>query len=710
MKRILIAIVILLSVASPAAKAAIGQWNAYMAYSDITDIEPAGNMVYVLSSGSLFSYNVNDKSVSVYNKVYPLNDTDIAHIAWCGSAKRLVIIYGNQNIDLLDNNGGVTNISDYHNKSMTEDKTVNNITISGNYAYMSTGFGILKINVRDAEISDTYNLGMNITDCAVIGNNIYAKTSAGIYAGNIFDNLLDKNNWNKTSASVSFNDANDITVSTANGYTEYTAYDNSNKCYWSNQSDGKLQGYKLGNDNTKTVIAQDINPDGPKYNYFGFMKFHNGKLYSCGGTDWNQGKNACIQVLKDKEWIIFQDEGITEKTGVTYRDIMCIDINPNNENIVAAGARNGLYIFDNGKFTQFYNNENSLIESYNKRDKEYELISGVKFDNEGNIWCLNTQAPTQSLLQLTKGVEWKSYSKPSLMRLDDAGFSNKSLGLLQGMIIDSRGLLWFVNNHWVIPSVYCYQISADTLNSYDKFINEDRNTLSIGAVRCVAEDNNKNMWIGTDVGPIVLEAEKIEISPDEVLFNQIKVSRNDGTNLADYLLSGVDITAIAIDGGNRKWFGTNGNGVYLIGDDNMTEVHHFTTNNSPLLSNNIKTIAIDKNTGEVFFGTNNGLCSYMSDSSIPNETMNKDNVYAYPNPVTPDYTGLITITGLSMNADVKIVTSNGALVSQGRSSGGVFTWNRCDLNGNRVASGIYMVQTATSDGGNGTVCKIAIIN
>ena len=190
----------------------------------------------------------------------------------------------------------------------------------------------------------------------------------------------------------------------------------------------------------------------------------------------------------------------------------------------------------------------------------------------------------------------------------------------------------------------------------------------------------------------------------------MKVPRNDGTNFADYLLSGVDITCIAVDGGNRKWFGTNGNGVYLISDDNMTQVQHFLANNSKLLSDNIESIAINDQTGEVFIGTDNGLCSYMSDATATNDNMTKDNVYAYPNPVRPDYTGLITVTGLSMNADVKIVTANGVLVAQGTSNGGTFTWDGRDLNGDRVASGVYMVMTATSEGKKGTVCKIAIVN
>jgi hypothetical protein len=226
-------------------------------------------------------------------------------------------------------------------------------------------------------------------------------------------------------------------------------------------------------------------------------------------------------------------------------------------------------------------------------------------------------------------------------------------------------------------------------------------------VRCVAEDLDNNIWIGTNVGPMVLESS--QISNGTEVFTQVKVPRNDGTNYADYLLSGVDISCIAIDGGNRKWFGTKSNGVYLISSDNLSQIHHFTSSNSSLLSDVVEAIAINGTTGEVFIGTDKGLCSYMSDATTPSEEMKKDEVYAYPNPVKPDYTGLITVVGLSYNADVKITTSNGILVAEGQSNGGTFTWDGCDKKGKRVASGVYMVMTATSDGSKGTVCKIAIV-
>lgn len=703
MRTLLLNIFLLSAISLSASR--IGQWNAYMAYGNITDIELAGNTVYVLSSNDIFSYNINDMSISTYNKMNVLNDTDISYIAWCNSAKRLVIIYSNQNIDLLDNNGNVTNINDYYNKSMTENKNINNITINGYYAYISTGFGILKVNVKDAEISNTYNLGMNITDCAINGNMIYAQTGSGIYAGNTSDNLLDKKNWKITYSPVSFKDDNDIMISHENGYTEYIAYDSTNKCYWSNQSDGKLQGYKIDNNNTKTIIANNINPEGPKYNTFGFIKLVGNTLYTVNGVG---EKEACIQIKDNDEWIIY-DNKFAEKLGHRYIGHYSIDVDPTNPKHVMVGGQTGLYEFQDGQNINSFTNDNSPLmtaSTVGNNDKNYVMITSVMFDSKGSLWCLNSISPSTSILEYTKDRKWISHHKKELMANDNCSFEE-----MKNMMTSSNNLTWFVNNFYRKPSVICYQPSTDAILVYDKFINQDGTTLTINeGVRCVAEDKNKNIWVGTNIGPVVLEAGDIGKNPYEMTFTQVKVPRNDGTNYADFLLSGIDITAIAIDGGNRKWFGTNGNGVYLISEDNMEQIQHFTTENSPLLSNNIMSVAINNDTGEIFFGTDKGLCSYTNDATTPTETMDKDNVYAYPNPVEPSYSGPITITGLSHNADIKIVTLNGSLVAEGRSNGGTFTWDGNNLKGKRVASGIYMVQTATSDGEKGTVCKIAIVN
>lgn len=656
-------------------QAAIGDWKAYMAYHDIQEIEQAGNLVFVQASNNLYVYNQNDQSIQTFSKMDYLSDCDIEHIAYCQTAHRLLILYSNSNIDLMNtSNYEVTNLADYYNASTTGDKTIYDIYVNGKYAYMSNGFGIVKVNVADGEISDTYNLGFKVNWCEIKDNYIYAYSQTdGQYRAPLSVNLLDKNNWSKVG-----------------GYAAKQQADKSE---------------------LKQIVSK-LNPGGPKYNYFGFMKFANNQLYTCGGGfAVGISRKGCIQMLKNEEWNIYPDENITSKTNVTYENLECLDYDPADTSHIFVGGRNGLYEYKNGNFENYYNYENSPIERYNNRSKEYELITGVKFDKEGNLWMLNSQAPTQSLIEFTKDKQWISHQLPDLMKLDDAGFSNKSLGLLGNMLIDSRGLLWFVNNHWMVPSLYCYQFSEDyseeRLNAFTSFVNEDGTEVSVGAVRCAAEDKNGNIWIGTSAGPLLLDPNQITASAPT--FTQVKVPRNDGTNYADYLLSGIDVSCIAVDGANRKWFGTKKNGIYLISEDNLSEIHHFTTLNSPLLSNGIESIAINEKSGEVFIGTDKGLCSYISDSSTPNESMTSDNVWAYPNPVKPDYTGLITIVGLSQNADVKILTSNGRIVNEGKSNGGTYTWNGCDANGKKVASGIYMVATATNDGEKGTVCKIAII-
>lgn len=668
MKKIILSIILTIN-ASLAGATAIGTWKAYMAYHDVTEIEKGGNTLYVLASGNLYSYNENDQSVRTYDKINLLSDCDIAHIAWCQGAKRLVIAYQNQNIDLLEQQDKVINVSEFHSKAMTEDKTIHSIDIDGEYAYISTGFGILKLNVSNGEISDTYNLGFRTDYSYTDGGYLYAASSTnGLYRGNQSSNLLDRNNWSRVG--------------------DYMA---KNK-----NIDAKM-----------LKMVQSLKPGGPKYNYFGFMKFTNNRLYTCGGGYYVTSdlmRPGCIQVLSDNdEWTVYEDE-LKQKTGVSYIDLSCLDVDPKENNHVFASGRTGVYEFMNGKFIKLWNNGNSILESaISTSDKEYILVLGLGFDRTGNLWCLNSQAPQQSLLEYTKDGKWISHTKDALMKLN-----GKSLGKLTNIFQDSRGLIWFGNDHWIVPSLYAYQPSTDELNAFTSFKNQDGQTVGVASIQCITEDKEQNIWIGTSLGPLVLQSS--EITAKNYIFQQVKVPRNDGTSFADYLLDGVNISIIIIDQSGRKWFGTKGDGIYLISADNMSQLQHFTTENSRILSNNIESMAINPKTGELFIGTDKGLCSYMSDAAVANETMTTENVYAYPNPVRPEYTGPITIVGLSYDADVKIVTSNGVLVNKGRSNGGTYVWNGCDQKGKRVASGVYMVQTATQTGDKGTVCKVAIVN
>ena len=615
--------------------AQIGTWRNYLAYYDVQQIQAAGDDLFVLASNDLYQYNQKDQSIVTYDKVNGLTDTYITHIRWCPQAKRLIAVYGNMNIDLIDTKGNVTNISDIYTKPIVGDKTLSSIRIDGVYAYLVCGFGIVKINMQRAEISDTYR-----------PNHPEYPTT-----------LPDEDN------------------------SDYDKY---------------------------IDLVKTLKPGGPKYNYFGSMMIVNNKLFTANG-DYNNSVPIQILNFSSKEWDFFQHEDISETTGISYQGSFCFDVDPNSANHVFAGSRNGLYEFLNGKFIKYYDQSNSPIEPFDNINKDYQLVTGTKFDKQGTLWILNSSAPTTALIKYNNGTFTK-LNHPELMKLNQGNvFKNRSNAELGKMMIDSQELMWFTNNNWALPALYQYNTNTDAIKAYEKFTNQDGTNVSPkSGVRCVVEDLNKNIWIGTDVGPLMLE--RNEMNNDNSVFTQVKVPRNDGTDYADYLLANIDITSIAIDSGNRKWMGTSNNGVYLISADNMTQLQHFTTDNSPLLSNNVQAIAINPTTGEVFFGTENGLCSYISDATQTNEEMTTDNVWAYPNPVNPGYTGPITITGLSYDADVKILSANGALVHEGRSNGGTYIWYGNDQKGRRVASGVYMVVTATRTGEKGTVCKIAIIN
>ena len=610
----------------------IGTWHNYLAYSDIQQIRAAGNdYLFVLASNGLYQYNRQDQSIYTYDKTNGLSDTYITNICWCPQAKRLIAVYQNSNIDLIDVKGNVTNISDLYNKLLTGDKTVSSIRMDGIYAYLICGFGIVKINMQRAEIAETY------------------KPTHPEYP----TSLPDEDN------------------------SDYDKY---------------------------IDIVKTLKPGGPHTNYFGFMLFTYNRLYTCNG-DYNY--SSPIQILNNNEWTIYQHEGISEQTGVSFQGSFCLDVDPSNTEHVFAGSRNGLYEYLNGKFVKYYDHSNSPIEPFDGVNEEYQLVTGTKFDQKGNLWVLNSSAPTTALMKYANG-SFTKMNHSELMKLNRGQLKNRSNGELSKIIIDSKGIMWFVNNNWVLPAIYQYNTDNDEIIAYENIVNQDGTRLNIQeGIRCVAEDLEHNIWVGSSVGPFMLESSEIEDGGST--FTQVKVPRNDGTNYADYLLTGIDISSIAIDGGNRKWIGTFNNGVYLISADNMTQIHHFTTDNSKLLSNTIMSIAINPTSGEVFFGTDKGLCSYISDATATNSEMTTDNVWAYPNPVEPGYAGPITITGLSLDADVKILTANGAIVNEGRSNGGTYVWDGCDQKGRRVASGIYMVATATSKGEKGTVCKIAIV-
>ena len=653
---------------------AIGEWQTYLSYHNPTRSEVIGSKLFILANGDLYAYDKEDTSIRTYSKSFPLSDTEISYIAYQSVYKSLVIIYSNANIDLLVNEEDIYNLPDYKNKNMTQDKTVNHACFYKEYTYLSTASGILCINLKKREISNYYPLNKNVLACNVSDNHLYAATSEGLFAGLLTDNLLDIKNWKKVSDDTSE--------------------------FLSQYHDIPFKG----------EVPENITPNSPVRNYPYYMNFAGERLLITGGGHIANrlDRPGTIMTFENNTWNSFQEEGISEQTKHRYDDINCIVQDPKDvAHHFAASAGEGIYEFKDGKFINWYSMHNSPLESAVPNEPwadSYVRVNGLIYDKENNLWMVSCE--TQHAVNvLMKNGDWVSLHYPEIVKASNFGRT----------IFDKRGWLWATSSRIESGVLFCLNYNgtiADTSDDQHRFItrftNQDGSLLEQLAVYCIAEDKEGVIWIGTNRGPLVLNNPSRYFN-DNFYCTQIKVPRNDDSGLADFLLVNEAINAIAIDGANRKWIGTASNGIYLISADGMETIHHFTEENSPLLSNSIVSIAIHPRTGEVFIGTGKGLVSYQSDATEAENSFKESNVRAYPNPVRPDYSGVITVTGMVYDSDVKIVDTAGHLIYQGTSLGGQFTWDGRNKQGRRVATGIYMVLAADSEGKEGIVTKIAFI-
>ena len=457
------------------ARAQVGMWKNYLAYQDVQQIQAAGDNLFVLASNGLYQYNLQDQSIYTFDKTNGLTDSKIANIKWCNQAKRLVAVYSNTNIDLVDVNGNITNVSDIYLKAITGNKTINSVTVDGNYAYLACGFGVVKLNVKNAEISESYMFGRNVTNVVVDKGYIYARitetyqysdpadfiipfqgtitiadnwndnkahTLAYVVKGSLSDNLIDVHKWTVTSTFPSF----------AADNTDYDKY-------------------------IETV--KTLNPGGPKYNYFGFMKFVNGKLYTCTG---NYSNDAIIQVMNNNDWTIYQREGFAENM-YNFR-LTCLDVDPLSEDEhVFAGGRSGLYEFRNGNFVKLYNNTNSPIESFNGSSPYYQMVTGTLFDKSGNLWFLNSSAPTASLIKMTPNGQFTKYNHSEYMKYWDDNIKNEERRNQEKEI----GVISFYSQQVkCLREVKAYANKNGMrvkLNTVDKFQGMERNIIIVSTVR-----------------------------------------------------------------------------------------------------------------------------------------------------------------------------------------------------------------------------------
>ena len=256
-------------------------------------------------------------------------------------------------------------------------------------------------------------------------------------------------------------------------------------------------------------------------------------------------------------------------------------------------------------------------------------------------------------------------------------------------------------------------LSDDQSAYFSILVDQDNNQYSsINYFFDIAEDQNGAIWLLTSIGPLVIDDpfttfDYAQKNPGYGKIRRVKVPRNDGTNLADYLMESASCTCIAVDNLNRKWIGTLGSGLFLLSDDGITEIEHFDTSNSPLFSNDILALSFDPETSVLYISCESGILTYQTDAWQGEADFS--NLYCYPNPVRPEYSGDLRIMGLMADSYVSITDVSGNLIMRTRSIGSSITWDLRDSDGRRIEPGIYMIHGVDSEGKKGKICKFLVL-
>lgn len=622
-------------------------------------------------------------------------------------------------------------------------QAVNDAVVQGNYIYAGVGDkvmrGLLTDNLysyegwqEEAHLmvssfvqfgSGFYMLAPAVSGQVENGRGVYyaVPSSTGTLASeHISDIYLDRGT--ATGQTVQFVGSWNVVLATAEQPTRlqvipfgrylHSVSATSDGTYWLADLDNGMRSFRLSADGTQLEEQPFTYGNFGPYRDLSYKLTYQadgGKLLVAGGRTF-VGTQPTAMIYENGNWQNLDTDHATLNDGVTYYDVNSIAQDPKDQNHYYVGFYGGVAEYEGTDFVKHYGSANSGLQYETRtglKRPQYTFAFGLTFDDEGNLWVLNAQTDSVVKVMKTDGT-WCA------MKVDGL---NKNSTVVEKMLFDEAGRVWITSRNTTSAASGLACLDYDgTLDDPDDdeslfrstATNEDGTRCDISGVCDLALDRNGQLWFGCLNGVFAVENPGDWFSSSFTVY-QPKVPRNDGTNYADYLLTGVNVTAVAVDGGNRKWLGTMGSGVYVVSPDGTEVVEHFTTENSPLLSDNIYSIALHPVTGEAMIGTDQGLCSYRSGVTRPYETLAEGNIKVYPNPVRPEYQGRVTITGLSEGVEVKILSANGQLVRRGNATGGSYLWDVCNAQGSRVAAGVYYIMLSTSNGGNSVAAKMVVI-
>ncbi len=714
-------------------------WQNYADMKSVKDIAATSTGIWSAAQGGAYFYNTSDSIFNTYSKSDGLNGTELTSIGidnynkiWFGSANGLIDVYDPQT-------NSFRSILDIYNSDKTS-KKINDITIAGDTIYVATDFGISLIDSKSYLFYDTYfkfgSFTSNIKVNNILFTNlIYASTESGVVIQKAeATNLSAPESWNvfdqasglptggsnvigfysstliagTNSGLYSFNGSTWQQYLNLTGVkiidllsignilyilspSKIYSYDGTNLSeVWTtssqpaklsyHQSAGLIVATKLGiyvNDNF-------IYPNGPAANQFPNMTVdREGNLWSASGKDVT---GVGVYKYNRSEWEIYDVQHYPELFTNAYYSIFS-----SSDNSIFAGSwGQGFSKITNSGITRFHSGNTGMIGIPNNLN--FIVITGFAEDSKGNIWVLNLNAADSKSLYVFTSDSMYSFRNPLEQH---SGFSE-----VENLVIDQYGTKWYtMGNEGSLGLFYfnekgTYEDPTDDVYGY---ITTNKG-LTSNAIYSLAIDRRGDLWVGTSLGVNIITN-----------LNTVLTSSNPQIKITSaFSVRQQTINALVVDPLNQKWLGTN-QGLFLLSTDGTQLLATLDTKNSPLLSDQIESLAIDEETGTVYVGTASGLTSFDTPSILPVETFNGLNIY--PNPlVISDGSKLVTIDGLIRNTDIKIVTVSGKLIREFSSPGGrTAFWDGRDDDGNLVSSGVYIIIAFDQEGNSVETGKIAVL-
>lgn len=741
------------------AQIGMGEWRMHHPITKAIDLAVGNNSVLAALSSGVIEYDESAGENKVYNRLNGLSDINVTCLVYEPTSFSFFVGYDNGNIDQILKNGNVVNIPGIKLAQILGNKRINKLTTHNGLVYAATGFALVVIDPKKSEIKDTYypvSGQKNFNDVLVVNDTIFALTDDLLYRSNsnnpflaaptqwTVDNRISPTATAKLAALAALNNellvlyknevygSDSILKFTPQGTTmligtifdmeivnfsvegnavhlyyndAFVAFDANEQVIFSvNSYNGKVAvptkamqraagGYWIADSRQGLVKAINnvafsfINQSGPPKNNFFSLNSLDDKVVVTGGLIDRVSLTYNVSgayVFQDEDWSLFDRENQTLWSGANVWDIGAAAINPKNNNQLALAGycTDALSIVTDNKVSTVYNAANSGLEP-TTLGNGFVCISTLEYDNKGNLWISNCYS-NKPLKVLLKDGSWQSMesgtetngSFTSELAIDYNG--NKWMGIY------GKGLLGYNDNETPENTA---DDSFKLLKSGEGFGN-----LPSENITAIAVDYDNEIWIGTDNGFVVLYNSNGIFNSNFIDASRILVNFEGNV---EELLNGTAITDIEIDGGNRKWIATANTGIFLLSADGQDVIRQYTKENSELISNAIMDMEFNHQTGELFVITDVGMVSLRADASEEDATY--DAVSVFPNPVTPDYTGPITIQGIRYDSDVRITDVAGKLVYKTTSNGGTATWNGKTSTGSPVATGVYFIWTATNE-------------